>query len=157
MGGSTSGPSLGTSAGFVPPASVSMSVGGAAPEPTIDPLQRKENTAGTKGKKNTWFGGGAKTDPVLAPGEENPFRAQASAPQASASQSSAPQPLQVQPGAAVEEEENPFRSESGAPFPPAAPDSLPSGWAVATAPDGSTYYYNESTRETRWDPPSARI
>jgi hypothetical protein len=37
----------------------------------------------------------------------------------------------------------------------AAPPALASGWSVAHAADGQTYYYNAQSRRTRWDPPPA--
>ena len=36
----------------------------------------------------------------------------------------------------------------------AAAGVLPPGWQEAVASDGRPYYYNASTRETRWDPPA---
>ncbi|KAJ2747985.1 hypothetical protein GGI20_000072 [Coemansia sp. BCRC 34301] len=34
---------------------------------------------------------------------------------------------------------------------------LASGWRTACSNDGMTYYYHESTKETRWDPPLADV
>ena len=34
-------------------------------------------------------------------------------------------------------------------------NGLEKGWKPVTGADGSTYYYNKKTKETRWDPPYA--
>ena len=35
-------------------------------------------------------------------------------------------------------------------------NGLEKGWKPVTGADGSTYYYNKKTKETRWDPPCRR-
>lgn len=37
--------------------------------------------------------------------------------------------------------------------PPSFPGSLPLGWVQAKTPEGATYYYNQNTGASQWDPP----
>jgi len=41
-----------------------------------------------------------------------------------------------------------------APPPPVDDIPLPSGWKEASAPDGRTYYFNSSTKQTTWTKPT---
>jgi hypothetical protein len=51
--------------------------------------------------------------------------------------------------------EAPRQQDSLAQLVTAAQPQLPPGWVVATSSKGKTYYYNSSTRETKWKMPTA--